>query len=119
MFVRCHAIETDFTNQTTAAAIVIVPASKPTKAIVGNLTNSIVLLRDGPHHRIQNAHCVRVVRSGGKMVADAVGIEPVSLPHSRSTAKTWNFTHLIPSGGSTQADSMSKFNHFVPISRAG
>ena len=41
MFVRCHAIETDFANQTTAAAIVTVPTSKPIKAIIGNSTNPI------------------------------------------------------------------------------
>ena len=50
MFVRCHAIETDFANQTTAAAIVTVPTSKPIKAIIGNSTNPIALLHDGQHH---------------------------------------------------------------------
>lgn len=80
MFVRCHAIETDFANQTTAAAIVIVPASKPTKAIVGNSTNSIVLLRDGQHHGykmlVACASCDR--RKSRKMVAHIVTVEPVS-----------------------------------------
>ena len=51
MFVRCHAIETDFANQTTALAIVTVPNSKPIKAIIGNSTDPIALLRDGQHHR--------------------------------------------------------------------
>jgi hypothetical protein len=50
MFVRCHAIETDFANQTTAAAIVTVPASKPIKAIIGNSIDPIALLRDAQHH---------------------------------------------------------------------
>ena len=81
MFVRCHAIETDFANQTTAAAIVIVPASKPTKAIVGNSTNSIVLLRDGQHHGykmlVACASCDR--RKSRKMVAHTVTVEPVSV----------------------------------------
>jgi len=50
MFVENHAIETDFANQTTAAAIVTVPTSKPIKAIIGNSTGPIALLRDGRHH---------------------------------------------------------------------
>jgi hypothetical protein len=50
MFVRCHAIETDFASQTTAAAIVTVPTSKPVKTIIGNSTGPIALLRDGQHH---------------------------------------------------------------------
>ena len=49
MFVRCHA-ETDFANQTTAAAIVTVTTSKPIKAIIGNSTDPIALLRDAQHH---------------------------------------------------------------------
>ena len=81
MFVQCQAIETDFANQTTAAAIVTVPTSKPINAIIGNSTNPNALFRDGPASRIQNARRVRVVRSEEnreKMVADAVACEPVS-----------------------------------------
>jgi hypothetical protein len=80
-FVRCHAIETDFANQTTAAAIVTVPASKPTKAIAGSSTNAIVLLRDKSASR--NTKCLLRARRAiggnqGKMVAHAVTREPVS-----------------------------------------
>jgi hypothetical protein len=50
MFVANHAIETDFANQTTAAAIVTMPISKPIKAIIGNSTDPIALLPDGQHH---------------------------------------------------------------------
>ena len=46
MFVANHAIETDFANQTTAAAIVTVPTSKPIKAIIGNSIDPIGSLRD-------------------------------------------------------------------------
>jgi hypothetical protein len=80
MFVENHAIETDFANQTTAAAIVTVPTSKPIKAIIGNSTGPIALLRDGRHHGykmlIACASCDW--RNRGKMVADAVPVEPVS-----------------------------------------
>jgi hypothetical protein len=80
MFVENHAIETDFANQTTAAAIVTVPTSKPIKAIIGNSTGPIALLRDGRHHGykmlIACASCDW--RNRGKMVADAVTCEPVS-----------------------------------------
>jgi hypothetical protein len=50
MSVRCHAIETDFANQTTAAAIVTVTTSKPIKAIIGNSIDPIASLRDDLHH---------------------------------------------------------------------
>jgi hypothetical protein len=80
MFVENHAIETDFANQTTAAAIVTVPTSKPIKAIIGNSTGPIALLRDGRHHGykmlIACASCDW--RNRGKMVAYAVTCEPVS-----------------------------------------
>ena len=46
MSVRCHTIEMDLANQTTAAAIVTVPTSKPIKAIIGNSIDSIASLRD-------------------------------------------------------------------------
>ena len=82
MFIRCYAIETDFANQTTAAAIVTVPTSKPIKAIIGNSTGPIALLRDGQHHGykmlVACASCDR--RKRGKMVAHAVACEPVSVP---------------------------------------
>ena len=80
MVVRCHAIETDLANQTTAAAVVTVPASKPIKAIIGNSTEPIFLLR-GQHHGykmlIAGASCDR--RKQEKMVAHAVRLEPVSM----------------------------------------
>jgi hypothetical protein len=79
MVVRCHAIETDLANQTTAAAVVTVPTSKPIKAIIGNSTEPIFLLR-GQHHGykmlIAGASCDR--RKREKMVAHAVDLEPVS-----------------------------------------
>ena len=46
----CHAIETDFANQTTAAAMVRIATSKPISATAGNSTDPIALLRDGQHH---------------------------------------------------------------------
>src|SRR4029078_1318851 len=80
-FVRCHAVETDFANQTTAARIVTVPASKPNKEIAGSSTNAIVLLRDKSASR--NTKCLLRARRAiggnqGKMVAHAVTFEPVS-----------------------------------------
>src|SRR4029079_8702064 len=79
-FVRCHAIETDFANQTTAAAIVTVPASKPTKELAGRPTNAIVLPGDKSASR--NTKCLLRARRAiggnqGKMVAQAVAFEPV------------------------------------------
>jgi len=69
-------------NQTTAAAIVTVANSKPTKAIIGNST--IALLR-GRHHGYKmlaaGASCDRRMdrrKIQEKMVADAVTCEPVS-----------------------------------------
>ena len=41
MSARNHAIETDFANQTTAAAIVTAPISKPINAITGNSIDPI------------------------------------------------------------------------------
>jgi len=70
-------------NQTTAAAIVTVANSKPTKAIIGNST--IALLR-GRHHGYKmlaaGASCDRRMdrrKSRKKMVAHPVSLEPVSV----------------------------------------
>jgi len=111
-FVRCHAIETDFANQTTAAAIVTVPASKPTKAIAGSSTNAIVLLRDKSASR--NTKCLLRARRAiggnqGKMVAQAVAFEPVSVrefPANREKNREFSRTagsseQEAPNGGVT------------------
>ena len=68
----CHAIETDFANQTTAAAMVTIATSKPISATAGNSTDPIALLRDGQHHRYKMlgacASCDRrkIEKNGGR-----------------------------------------------------
>jgi hypothetical protein len=80
MFARNHAIETDFANQTTAAAIVTVPISRPINAITGNSIDTIASLRDAQHHGYKMlVACASYDRMKieEKMVAHTVTLEPV------------------------------------------